>query len=254
MARIVLVGPADSLTRLLAERLEAAPATVGEDLLAAEVEAIVFRPRLAGLRNACPDLEDADRFVEACLRALGARDGRAFKIVLLSSAAAHPPSHHNPGYLGEEEHPRNEHPIARSWRELERRVGERLAGTGAEVVVLRPAPVAVRDGEDFLCRLLRGKAAVVPAGYDPSLQILHPDDLVEAVRRALERGSGAYHVAPAGAIPVRGALRLAPRLGRANPAPQLEYLRHSSTVSGRKIERELGFVPQKTSAENVRDA
>lgn len=282
MAQVVLVGPSDSLTPFLAERLASpatgvcrtvqAPAASYGDLLGEGVEAVVYRPPRAGRKDARPDLEDAARLAEACARSLAERGG-PLRVVLLSSAAAQAPSHHNTGYLAEEEKPRTDHPVARAWRALEERVRERLAGSGAEVVVLRPAPVAVRDGEDHLCRLLRGRAAVVPAGYDPALQILHPDDLAEAVRRALERGSGTYHVAPAGAISVRGALRLAgtrrvaveaglqrpfrtlaSRLGWSAPPAQLDYLRHSSTVSGRRIEQDLGFLPRKTSAEAVRDA
>lgn len=272
MARVVLIGPPDSLTPFLAERLASlgscacrtvqSPSAAYEDLLAGGIEAIVYRPPLAGRKDARPDLADAERLAAACVR------HRPRRVVLLSSAAAHAPSHHNTGFLREDERLRTDHPLADAWLKLE----ERLTDTGAEVVVLRPAPVAVRDGRDYLCRLLRGKAAVVPAGYDPSLQILHPEDLAEAVRCALERGSGIYHVAPAGVVPVRGALRLAgtrrvaidaeaqrpfralaSRLGWADPSAQLDILRHSTTVSGRKIEQELGFVPRKTSAEAVRD-
>lgn len=240
-----------------------APARAYE--LADPDEAIVYRPPLGGRRDARPDLADAERFAEACARA-GIR-----RVILLSSAAAYPPSHHNTGYAGEDERASTDHPIALAWRELERRV----AGAGAEVVILRPVPVAIRDGQDYLNRLLRGKVAVVPAGYDPALQILSPDDLAEAVRCALERGAGGktYHVAPAGAVPVRAALRLAgtrrvavdaelqrpfralaARLGWSDPPAQLDALRHSFTVSGDRIARELGFVPKKTSAEAVRDA
>src|SRR5688500_10306029 len=272
MARVVLIGPSDSLTALLAERLSSrtvpAPATSYEGV-PAEGEAAVYRPPLAGRRDARPDLADAERFAEAFAGRFAGDTAR--RVILLSSAAAHPPSHHNTGYLAEDGKLPTGHPIALAWRELERRVGERLADAGAEVIVLRPAPVAVRDGQDYLCRLLRGKAAVVPAGYDPSLQILSPEDLAEAVRCALERGfsrggGGTWHVAPAGAVPVRGALRLAgtrrvavdaelqrpfralaSRLGWADPLAQLDSLRHSSTVSGDRIARDLGFVPRKTS-------
>ncbi len=272
MARVVLIGPADGLTALLAERLAAVPAGLSGEGLGVDVEAIVYRPPPAGARDARPDLAHADRFGEHCARTLAARCG-SLRVVLLSSTAVHPPSHHNTGCLGEDDRLPVDHPVAGAWRELERRLGERLAAAGAEMVVLRPAPVAVHDGRDHLCRLLRGRAAVVPAGYDPALQILHPEDLAEAVRCALERGAGAYHVAPAGAVPVRGALRLAgtrriavdallqrpfralaARLGWADPAAQLDGLRHSAAVSGRKIERELGFTPRRTSAEAVRDA
>src|SRR5215218_3169707 len=98
MARVILIGPSDSLTALLAERLSCrtvpAPATSYDGALAAE-DTAVYRPPLAGRRDARPDLADADRFAEACARA-GLR-----RVILLSSAAAHPPSHHNTGYLGE---------------------------------------------------------------------------------------------------------------------------------------------------------
>ena len=269
MPPVVLIGPPDSLTALLAERLSGrtvpAPATSYEGVLA-EGETVVYRPPLAGRRDDRPDLADAQRFAEACA------GGR--KVILISSAASHPPSHHNMGYADEEERPPTDHPIALAWRELERRVRERLP----EATVLRPAPVALRDGQDYLNRLLRGRAAMVPAGYDPALQILSPEDLAEAVRCALERASeggsgGVYHVAPAGAVPVRGALRLAgvrrvavdaelqrpfralaSRLGWSDPPAQLDALRHPYTVSGARIARELGFVPKKTSAEAVRDA
>jgi 1-acyl-sn-glycerol-3-phosphate acyltransferase/nucleoside-diphosphate-sugar epimerase len=267
MARVILIGPADSLTALLAERLSArtvaAPSPSYEDVLA-EGETVVYRPPLSGRRDSRPDLVDAERFAAA-----GARAGLR-QLILLSSAAAHPPSHHNTGYLGEDERLPTDHPIALAWRELERRVAERLP----EVVILRPAPVAIRDGQDYLNRLLRSRTAVVPAGYDPALQILSPEDLAEAVRLALERGAAGavYHVAPAGAVPVRGALRLAgtrrvgleaglqrpfralaSRLGWGDPPAQLDLLRQSTTVSGARIARELGFEPRKTSAEAVRE-
>jgi 1-acyl-sn-glycerol-3-phosphate acyltransferase len=63
-------------------------------------------------------------------------------------------------------------------------------------------------------------------------------------------------VAPAGAVPVRAALRLAGvrRVPLPRWAAQLDYLRHNWTVSGRKIAEELGFTPAHTSAEAVLDA
>lgn len=273
MARIVLVGSPDSLTDLLAERLVASSVSVfSADLLAADTAAVVFRPAPVGRKDARPDLAAAERFAADCADALGARGG-ALRVVLLSSAAIHAPSHHNRGYLNEDEHIRDDHPIGSAWRVLEERVRGRLTEAGATVTILRPAPVAQRDGTDYLCRLLRGKAAVVAAGYDPILQLLHPEDLAEAVRAALEGASGTYHVAPASGISVRGALRLAgtrrlaveaeaqrpfralaSRLGLADPPAQLDAVRHSCTVSGARIAQELGFVPGRSSAEAVRDA
>ncbi|HEX7182755.1 MAG TPA: 1-acyl-sn-glycerol-3-phosphate acyltransferase [Thermoanaerobaculia bacterium] len=278
--QLVLVGPHDSLTLLLAERLAASaaagacrvvhgPGGAYEEALAGS-DGVVYRPPLA--KAGRPDLADAEALFGACRRAVEA-SGRPSRLILLSSAAVHDPSHHNPGYLPEGQRPRGTNPIARAWRDLEDLVASCPV---AERIVLRPAPVLTRDGRDYFSRLLRGKAAFVPAGYDPALQLLSPEDLAEAVCCAVERGEGkpgVYHVAPAGAVPVRGALRLAgvrrlaveaglqrpvravaSRLGWADPGDQLDYLRHSWTVSGRKIERELGFSPRRTSAEAVLEA
>lgn len=207
----------------------------------------VYQPPLAG---AVPDLEAAGAALADLARQAPAR------LVLLSSAAALDPSHNNPGYVAETTRPAGTNRVARAWRELEALAAAKLPD--AERLVLRPAPVAARDGDDPLCKLLRGPSAVVPPGYDPALQILAPEDLNGAVRCAVERGAGKpglYHVAPLGAVPLRTALRLAGvrriPLGWAGVGGELDYLRHNWTVSGRKIERELGFVPRRTSAEAV---
>ena len=121
--------------------------------------------------------------------------------------------------------------------------------------------MAARGGGDLFSDLLSGRPAMVPPGYDPSLQFLAPEDLAEAVALAVERGAGkpgVYHVAPRGAVSARGALRLAGvrrlPLGWGGGGGLLDYLRHNATVSGRKIARELGFEPRRTSAEAVRAA
>jgi 1-acyl-sn-glycerol-3-phosphate acyltransferase/nucleoside-diphosphate-sugar epimerase len=271
----ILAGPEDGAGLHLVERLKEnlkgsdacrfVPAGGGTEAYAAALgesgwDALVYLPPL--LRGAFdrPDLADAEAFFTACRRAVEAA-GRPARLVLLSSAAAIDPTHFNPGYLSETYRPPGRNPIARAWLDLEALAAARLPET-LERIVLRPAPMISRDGTDFFSRLLRGRSAVVPAGYDPSLQLLSPDDLAGAVLAALERGGGkpgVYHVAPAGVVPVRAALRLAgvrriPLLAGNAPAAQLDYLRHNWTVSGRKIAAELGFTPAHTSAEAVLEA
>src|SRR5436305_8149102 len=282
MARWMVVGPEDSVSRRIVERLAASGADVGflrspsdaqtyaAALGESACEAVVYRPPLAG---GAPDLADAGALCRAGAWQL-ADSGRPARLVLLSSTAAIDPSHHNPGYLPESRYPAGataRNPIAGAWRELEELVAERLPR--AERIVLRAAPVPARDGEDFFSRLLGGRAAWVAAGYDPPLQLLSAEDLAGAVLCALHRGAGrpgVYHVVPAGVVTVRGALRLAgvrrlpldaglqrpwralgARLGWSAPAAQLDYLRHNWTASGRRIERELGFTPAHTGAEAV---
>jgi 1-acyl-sn-glycerol-3-phosphate acyltransferase len=226
-------------------------------------EAVVYRPpRQTGFPGR-PDLADAAAFFAAFAQAYAG--DRAPRLVLVSSAAAVSPSHHHPGRAAESERPPGRNPIARAWLDLEglavRCRGESApegAAENPELIVLRPAAVAAADAQDELSRVLRGRAAMVPAGFDPTVQLLSPDDLAAAIECALQRGAGKpgiYHVAPDGAMPLRAALRLAGArrlpLGVLGGAGRLDYLRHSSTVSGGKIERELGFTPRFSSAAAV---
>jgi len=139
------------------------------------------------------------------------------------------------------------------------------------LTVLRPTSVPLRGGLDYFSQLLRGGPAITFLLHDPSVQLLHPDDLARAVCCAVERSAGGvYNVAPAGVIPLRVALRSAgstqipiprglqrlPRrllsaLGAAHGIDQLEYIRYSWTISGKKIRDELGFVPERFSAETL---
>jgi len=213
---------------------------------------VVFRPRLAP-GGAVPDLATAADDLAGWARRRPAR------LVLLSSAAALDPSHHNPGFVAESYRPEGANPVARAWRELEALAAAKLPA--AERIVLRPAPVAAREEGDFIARRLAGAVALVPPGYDPALQFLSPADLSAAVRCAVEHGAGRpglFHVAPRGTVPLRTALRLAGvrrvPLAWAGGGGELDYLRHNWTVSGARIERELGFVPTATSVEAVLSA
>jgi len=284
MLRWIVAAPADSVTRRIVERLSGSgegrtiPCGAGVDAYAAGLSeapgaVVVYRPPPAPGRGDRPDLADAAAFLSACSRTLLAGVGPG-RLVLVSSAAAIDPSHHNVGYLPESHRSPGRNRIARAWLDLEAMAAERLPAL--ERIVLRPAPVVSADGAGFFSRLLQRRAAVVPAGYDPALQLLSPEDLAGAVLAAVHSGAGRpgiYHVAPAGAVPVRAALRLAgvrrvpvdaavqrpwralaSRLGWSAPADQIEFLRHNWTVSGSRIAQELGFTPGRTSAAAVLEA
>lgn len=241
-----LVAPDDSVTTAMAAmagRLGGCTVSHAVTEPPAGVDVAVYRPHL---RDGRPDLEEAAAFFRAAAGVL--------RLVLLSSAAVHAPSHHNLGYVLESYRSQKSNPIADAWRELEERAAVQLPGV--ETIVLRPAHLAARDAGGLFARLLSGRSAAVPPGFDPALQFLAPEDLAEAVALAVEKGTGRpgiYHVAPRGAVSVRGALRLAgvrrvPLRWTAGGGWS-DYLRHNATVSGRKIETELGFAPRKTSAE-----
>jgi 1-acyl-sn-glycerol-3-phosphate acyltransferase len=240
--KVWLTAPGDSVTAAVAERLEGCTVSHGVAGAPAGVDVAVFRPRL---RDGRPDLEEATAFRRA---AAGVP-----RLVLLSSAAAHAPHHHNLGYVAESYRSQGSNPIADAWRELEALFAD---VAGGETIVLRPAHLAARDAGGLFAHLLAGRLAVVPPGYDPPLQLLVPEDLAAALALAVERGAGrpgTYHVAPRGAVSVRGALRLAGvrrvPLSWLGGGAWSDFLRHNATVSGRRIEAELGFVPQTASAE-----
>ena len=249
--RVRVVAPAGAVGAAIAGRLAALPGVaLGAGAAAGEepVELLVYRPPPQRSRPLAPDLAAARAELDACAAL------RPHRLVLVSSAAALDPHHHNPGYVGEGYRSAGRNPVAGAWRELEALAAARFPR--AERIVLRPAPVASRDGDGFCARLLGGRFAVAPPGYDPPLQLLAPEDLAEAVAAAAECGTGrpgTYHVAPRGAVPVRRALALAGvrRLpaGWGAGGGERAYLRHNWTVSGARIERALGFTPRRTSAD-----
>ncbi len=186
----------------------------------------------------------------------------ACRLIVLASSAIHQSSHHHPGMVDEVfgGTSRQENPMATSWRRLEARalevVGEK------RLTVLRAAPTAVPGGEDGASRLFSGAVAVTPIGFDPSLQVLAPDDLASALRRVFEECPlGVLNVAPSAVVPQRRALALAGvrRLPLPSwlvrwlvPKGQLDGRCYPATVSAVKIAEQLGFEPRYTSAAALR--
>lgn len=258
-ARIAVYGPDEPLTRRLARELAAA----GEG--GAAGAAAVYAPSRGG-----PDLAEA----EAVFAELARHEPSA--VVVLSSSEVHEPHHHHLGMVEEARLARRlrRNPRARRWLDLERLAAERLGSPAGRsphlpLTVLRPAPVPLPGARDPWSRLLSGRFAASITGYDPSIQLLAFEDLVDAVLRAIDaagRGDrGIFQIAPASVVPLSRALRLAgarrlpvPRWGRrvvravtarAAAAGWPDYLRYSWTASGERAEAVLGFVPRRSSAE-----
>jgi 1-acyl-sn-glycerol-3-phosphate acyltransferase/nucleoside-diphosphate-sugar epimerase len=282
MARVMVIDTSGNLLHYLVNRLSKSPAVDAcqraprlnnayVNLLAMQdIDIVVYCPRLCGPHDMTPDLAEAEKVVEECARASVA------KVVLLSSAAVYGASPRNPGFISESQfasyHGQNR--IGERWIALEALAAQYLGGASpTRLTILRPASVPLRGGKDYFSQLLQGGLTITLPLHDPSIQLLHPDDLAQAVCCAVERSAGGvYNVAPDGVIPLRVALRLAgstrvpiarglqrlsrrvlSALGAAHGIDQLEYIRFSWTISNKKIKQELGFIPERSSAEALTD-
>ena len=232
--------------------------------------------------HAGPDLEEdgtARANVEGARRLLEAAGAVGVRhVVLVSSATVYGAWPTNPVPLTEDApvrpNPGASYPVQKA--EIERLGAEWAAGhPGTTVAVLRPC-FAVAEGEhSWLARSLGLTAAVRAGSDDPPLQLLHLDDLADAVDLARrERLDGPFNVAPDGWISGEQATALAgapPRLrlpekvvtaatgflwrwkvGRMPPG-LVPYTMHSWVVANDRL-KAAGWTPQHANEETYVDA
>ena len=120
----------------------------------------------------------------------------------------------------------------------------------------------------FYTRIFSKRVVPVVLGYDPLVQLLHPDDALDAVDAALAKGpSGVVNVVPRGTITLLTALHLSDKLTVAVPhmlaypvaemwwgsgvgeAPGafIDYARFLFVADGEKARREMDFSPRHSS-------
>ncbi len=197
------------------------------------------------------------------------------KVVLLSSANAYGPRPDNPQFLTEEA------PLLAGSAFSEMRDIVELdmfaqsffwRAPNTELVILRPANIlgTVRNAPSNYLRL-----DVVPTmmGFDPMIQTVHQDDVVNALVKALSPGRhGVYNIA--GPQPVslskaltllgrrtlplpysvaKGGLSQLFRFGLTNfPAPELDFIRYVCMVDDGRARTELGYAPMHDLEETLR--
>ncbi|HXB57071.1 MAG TPA: NAD-dependent epimerase/dehydratase family protein [Vicinamibacteria bacterium] len=136
------------------------------------------------------------------------------------------------------------------------------------VTVLRFAPLLGPGVHTFYTRIFSRRVVPVLLGYDPLLQLLHPDDAVEAVEAALDKApGGSLNIVPRGVISLLTALHLADKVPLPVPHPVayaaadllwsaglgeapggfLDYVRFLCVADGEKAQRLLGFTARHTS-------
>ena len=130
------------------------------------------------------------------------------------------------------------------------------------LTILRFAPLLGAGVHTFYSRIFAKRVVPVVFGYDPLVQLLHPDDALDAVDAALAHGpSGIVNVVPADTISVLNALHLAEKLTVAVPHPLayalsdllwasglgeapgafVDYARFLCVADGERARRVLGF-------------
>ena len=134
------------------------------------------------------------------------------------------------------------------------------------ITVLRACPVMGPNADNFISRAFSKPFLVALRGHDPAMQLLHEDDLTEAMTTCLlQRTDGVYNLAgegtlrwrelaslfgrrlltlPAPALYGLTALAWNLRLQSDSPACGLDFIRHPWAAGTGKIEREIGVRPR----------
>jgi UDP-glucose 4-epimerase len=139
---------------------------------------------------------------------------------------------------------------------------------GMKITVLRFAPLFGPEVRNFYTTIFDHRLVPVLMGYDPLMQLLHPEDAVAAFLTAVERRAGGpFNVVPTRPIPLLTALHLAAKVPVSIPHPIaypaadlmwsagladapggfIDFVRYPFLGDGEKARRELGFTARHSS-------
>jgi 1-acyl-sn-glycerol-3-phosphate acyltransferase len=223
--------------------------------------ALVYLPTLDS-GNMAPDLSEGATILSAC------KERGVQHCLLVSSAAVYGASFRNPGLVSESyRRPNDECEIATQWRALED-IAKGHFNDGNRLTILRCATVLSQLSANTIARRFMRRTAVLVPGHDPSIQLMAPSDLAQAIGCLLQTGvRGVFNVAPDETVPFSAALKLSgvkrisiPRTvlralhtrRRRSITSHLNYVRYSWTISNEKL-KAIGFRPEKSSAAAVRE-
>lgn len=200
------------------------------------------------------------------------------KVVMPSSTWVYGALHDNPTYMAERR-PLRARPYLQYLRdqvEIERYAGEfRAAHPDVVTTVLRFAPLVGPSVESPLMDYLAMPLAPMLLGFEPLLQVLHEEDAVQALHRALRVDvRGPVNVAAEGVLPLLKILRMAGThaapvlhsLAEAarswlrglplvrNVPIEIGYLRYTCMGDATRMRDELGFAPERTGTQALKAA
>lgn len=136
------------------------------------------------------------------------------------------------------------------------------------VTVLRFAPLFGPGVRTFYTAIFDHRLVPVLMGYDPLVQLLHPDDALEALLAAVERRpAGAFNIVPSRPIPLLTMLHVAAKVPVPVPHPVayrasdllwsagladapggfVDFVRYPVLGDGAKARKALGFAARHTS-------
>ena len=198
------------------------------------------------------------------------------KVVVLSSANVYGPHPDNDNFLTEEAPlmAGSRFPDVRDLIEVDMYAQQFMwRHPGVETVVLRPVHIVGPEIKNAPSNYLRLKRPWTLAGFDPMVQLIHQEDVAQAMESALRPGvRGVYNVVGPGEVPLGTILR---ELGRSPipvpstlaralleklwkyhlvefPAPELDYLQFLCTVDGSRAAKDLAFKPAYSLRETIR--
>src|SRR3954465_10484012 len=192
---------------------------------------------------------------------------RVPKVVLLSSSNVYGPRPDNPQFLTEDAPllAAQRFPQMRDLVEIDHQVSTFLwRAQAVETVILRSVHIVgpVRNAPSNYLRIERPPVLL---GFDPMVQLIHYQDIADAIVLALGPGRrGIYNLVGPGEVPLSAVLKelgrdpvkiphpvarpilsLAFRIGISSfPVAELDFIRYVCMVDGRRANAELGFRPR----------
>lgn len=221
-----------------------------------------------------------DLNVMGTMKVLGAcAESGVGKVVLKSSTAVYGARRSNSAFL-REDHPlqgSRRYGYTRDWVEVEAFCnGFRHQAPDVGLTILRFPGIIGPTADTPMTRFLGELSTLSLLGFDPMMQLIHEDDVVEALVHALSSdASGAFNVAAEDVLPLNKIRGLAGKpplllfhpfaywgagflrgagLGLGSLMPiELDYLRYSWVGDLTRMRRELGFEPRHTAEEALRE-
>lgn len=238
-------------------------------------ESITHVVHLASVMAACRDrtaayridVEGTEKLLKACVYA-GVQH-----ITVASSGAAYGYHADNPEWL-EEHHPLRGNPEF-GYSDHKRQVEEILATyrdnyPRLKQLVFRPCSIVGRTTNNQIGELFGRRAILDPGGHNSPFVFIWDRDVIRAIRFGVQRSaSGIYNLAGDGALTpkeialllgkplrrppvwlVKLLLRIGYTLHLTDRHPgQVAFLQHRPVLLNRRLKEELGFLPEKTSAQ-----